>query len=540
MCSAQVMIMLQKSLSLGGMKTLSGNGSQTLVNRKKMRKFSSFMAAAVAMLAAVSCNKEINNIDPVTPGADAVVYTAYVDGAETKTVLGNDEDESSPTPALWSGNEWIQIVGRNGNYWFGTDVKEPSDKAEFSYNGNNGEFNENDVIAVYPAGSTNYAGDFATKTVSGVSIPTEQILVASTYPADAAVAMAYSDDKTLQFKNATALLKFKVSGDPVIYGSFYGTENVDKLTGTYEVAYNGGTPTVNATNGVHYVNFNLQDTELSVNDTYYVAIAPGKVTNFSVSLNGNKVITHDGEFTFERNKIYNLGTINYEAPEVSTWSIAGTNNGWNKFATPMQLEGDYYVAKNVVFSEDGEFKLVHEGLDWYNSNGAFSIGKWVGIISNDGSNISIPEGAYDFYISESNLYVTITGSYTPLAPGVIPADAGWIYLKPNSNWAKDNAWFAIYLCNGDKGATWIKMSSVEGTSYYGVKLPDDFSVANYKNIIFCRMNPASQTLDWSNKWNQSGDLDSGQIVSGKNCCAINAGQWDCGSNVTWSKVNRLN
>ena len=53
-----------------------------------MRKFSSFMAAAVAMLAAVSCNKEINNIDPVTPGTDAVVYTAYVDGAETKTSLG--------------------------------------------------------------------------------------------------------------------------------------------------------------------------------------------------------------------------------------------------------------------------------------------------------------------------------------------------------------------------------------------------------------------------------------------------------------------
>ena len=38
-----------------------------------------------------------------------VTYTAYSDMPETKTVL-------QERTALWKGEEWIQIVGRNGNY----------------------------------------------------------------------------------------------------------------------------------------------------------------------------------------------------------------------------------------------------------------------------------------------------------------------------------------------------------------------------------------------------------------------------------------
>ena len=85
------------------------------------------------------------------------------------------------------------------------------------------------------------------------------------------------------------------------------------------------------------------------------------------------------------------------------------------------------------------------------------------------------------------------------------------------------------------------MSNVDGTSYYGAKLPDDYTVANYKNIIFVRMNPANNTNNWNNKWNQTGDLSSSEILTNKNnCCTIKDGQWDAGSNVTWSKIIQLN
>ena len=100
-----------------------------------------------------------------------------------------------------------------------------------------------------------------------------------------------------------------------------------------------------------------------------------------------------------------------------------------------------------------------------------------------------------------------------------------LYLKPNSNWTQANARFAIYLCNGSSGAKWVKMT--KSGDYYMATVP----TGDYKNVIFCRMNPANTTDDWNSKWNQSGDLSFDQK---KNLCTINSGQWDCGTNVTWS------
>jgi hypothetical protein len=86
------------------------------------------------------------------------------------------------------------------------------------------------------------------------------------------------------------------------------------------------------------------------------------------------------------------------------------------------------------------------------------------------------------------------------------------------------------------------MTKVEGTSYYEVKLPSDFSVQNYKNIIFVRLNPSTSANNWNDgtKWNQTSDLDCKEITTnGKNCYAIKDGTWDKGGG-TWSKVTKLN
>ena len=79
-----------------------------------------------------------------------------------------------------------------------------------------------------------------------------------------------------------------------------------------------------------------------------------------------------------------------------------------------------------------------------------------------------------------------------------------LYLKTNgsTNWAADNARFAMYLCNGTSSAEWVDMTLVEPGIYQGV-VP---SGKNHKNVIFCRMNPSSSTNDWGNRWNQSGNL----------------------------------
>ena len=137
-----------------------------------------------------------------------VSYTASVDAPDTKLLL----DGVSPE---WSGEEWVQVVGRNGNYWINSYVSSPAQTAIFSYNGNNGEFKENDVFAVYPAGSSNYGKDFENFAVSGVTVPTDQTAVVGSFDPNAAVMFAYTHDDKLRFKNMTALLKFTMGSDNV-------------------------------------------------------------------------------------------------------------------------------------------------------------------------------------------------------------------------------------------------------------------------------------------------------------------------------------
>ena len=100
-----------------------------------------------------------------------------------------------------------------------------------------------------------------------------------------------------------------------------------------------------------------------------------------------------------------------------------------------------------------------------------------------------------------------------------------LYFKPNDNWKKDGARFAMFLCNGSSGDKWISMtSSVAG--YYQAEVP----TGDYKNIIFCRMNGGNSTNNWDNKWNQTADLtfDGTKDIF---VLASNAA-WD-GASATW-------
>ena len=109
-----------------------------------------------------------------------------------------------------------------------------------------------------------------------------------------------------------------------------------------------------------------------------------------------------------------------------------------------------------------------------------------------------------------------------------------LYLKPNSNWTQASARFAAYFFNNSTNKNeWVSMTktTINGATYYKCEVPE-----GYEAVIFCRMNPSATANNWNNKWNQSGDLFFTTIGNGKNVCSINNGQWDCGTNVTWSKI----
>ena len=116
-------------------------------------------------------------------------------------------------------------------------------------------------------------------------------------------------------------------------------------------------------------------------------------------------------------------------------------------------------------------------------------------------------------------------SLVPVIPHAHAAEGTTVYLKPNSNWSKDNARFAVYYFN-DSGNGWGDMTDADGDGYYEGTVP-----AGYSNVIFCRMNPNSKENNWDNKWNQTADLTL--PTNGDNCYTVADGAWDNGDGA-WS------
>ena len=104
-----------------------------------------------------------------------------------------------------------------------------------------------------------------------------------------------------------------------------------------------------------------------------------------------------------------------------------------------------------------------------------------------------------------------------------------VYLKPNSNWKKDNARFAVY-CFGN-GEKWFDMTDENSDGIYEAKLD-----ATYSNMIYCRMNPSSSSNNWDNRWNQTEDLDTPNTLD--NLYAVKEGTWDKGGG-TWDCTHQL-
>lgn len=102
-----------------------------------------------------------------------------------------------------------------------------------------------------------------------------------------------------------------------------------------------------------------------------------------------------------------------------------------------------------------------------------------------------------------------------------------LYLTPNSNWKQANARFAIYVFNESSNA-WADMKAVNGeTDLYSAIVPS----GTWSKVIFCRMNPASTSNSWDNKWNQTSDLTYDGV---NNHYTVGSGAWDKG-NGSWSK-----
>lgn len=513
---------------------------------------------AAALLAAVSCNKELENTTPVLPEGDRVSFVATVDGAETKTVMGDIDNNT--VASYWNGNEriWVldprvedEVLNEGWKKAFaGTATM--ADKITFTEESQESSLVGDYYYAVYPAGE---ASDNATwngeaeAVMNNVRLNGVQTPVKGSYDAQNHIAVAYTEkgNNNLTFKNVVSFVKVTVGNDNVSSVCVYNNDVNNAMSGVFTVSYNDGNPQVS--NKAEANNYAKVEGTINNGSTYYIAVLPGTYDGFTLEyvIAGDKYSkTLKNAITIERNKVIDLGEVSFEVNAIEYTDV------YMKPSTQWLADNAGFAAYTWNASTNAWFSLIDS-----DSDGVFEAeipNTFENVIfcriksgaSNGWSNALAQTGDLTMPTDDNNAYIVYNNTWTTLADAkaftepVINAKDGCVYLLPNSNWTQSNAWFAIYLCNGSNDATWIKMTKIEGTAYYEAELPDGFDATKYANIIFCRMNPASQTLDWSNKWNQSGDLDSNQIVTGKNCCAINDGQWDCGSNVTWSTVNRLN
>ncbi|MBQ2710601.1 MAG: bacterial Ig-like domain-containing protein [Clostridia bacterium] len=198
--------------------------------------------------------------------------------------------------------------------------------------------------------------------------------------------------------------------------------------------------------------------------------------------------------------------------EPTTGYILTTNSNWTSGKSFVTHQGTEVKLTGVYLSANTQIMVVNKNANPYQfSELKVGVDSQVATQTNTSSNIVIKaNGYYDFYYDYSSNQLWVQRMV--------------LYLKPNSNWTIDNAWFAAYFFgNGEK---WVSMTDTDGDGIYEVSVP-----SGYTKVIFCRMNPSSSSLSWNNKWNQTGDLTI--PTDGKNLFTIPSGAWD-GSTSTWS------
>ena len=497
------------------------------------------MVAAVALMALVSCNKEEmnNGGEPQVPQIPEVQQPSYY--VEFTADLGADDDVVAPAPqsaatkttydatnkkTLWLEGDAIAV---NGKRFEIKEVLNGGLSARFVNAEELGEDFNPPYTAVYPYDAT--AGQAV--------VPSTQTVSDGTFADDAVVAVGYSaEDNVLSFKHICSVIKFTVPTSGVTELEFSSEAD---LAGTINVSANAGAdPTYSVKSGSKTITVKPASGTFSTTATYYVSVLPtlgaaDAKQKFEIKTEG--IVVKSGNVHFTRNKIMNAKAVEvkyaYLKPNL-VWGISSPRYAVYFFGT-----GVTETWQNMTDTDgDGVYRVIvpegYESLIFCRMDPSKTANEW-GSVWNQSGDLSVPSSDKPAYISGIMKWDG-AGSWNTLAYAKSYRENA-VYLKPNSNWKQANAWFAVYLCNGSKGTKWIKMTSVDGT-FYGAELPSDFSAANYRNIIFTRMDPSKSALDWASRWNQSGDLLCTKMTSSpyNRCCAINSGQWDCGSNVTWS------
>lgn len=237
--------------------------------------------------------------------------------------------------------------------------------------------------------------------------------------------------------------------------------------------------------------------------------------------------------------------------EESLWALFGDFEGtgnWVDLYMTTTTNANVVVAEDVVLAAAQGFLVRKPSTEWADKYAAGDINyikanHYITTVKDGGDLCVEAAGTYDIYFNTESKVIylmTADADYTTAteqtANGKEPEQEepevteNVLYLKPNSNWIKDNARFAAYFFHTGGGDTWVSMSDSDGDGIYEGNIPTGYTFG--ENVIFCRMNPNTTSNNWNNKWNQTADLVI--PTNGDNLYTVADGSWDKGGG-TWSK-----
>lgn len=292
-----------------------------------MKAFKTLTFAAFAVVAAISCSKEVAPIVVDEKPIDTPVETISIEAPVAMTFTGITDNEPGTKTVLsgadinWNPAEKIYLFDGTAPRAFTSENDVVASTVTFSGSASSAS----SYYAVYPSGT------ISGKVIS-TTIPVIQAATADSFAPKANVAVAYTeavstDGNVLQFKNVGAVVKFQLSNSDVRKVKLEAI-NGEKMAGPVNVTFGEGanfTSAIVAAKAEPCVVLDGGASNLSADTPYYLAIYPTTYADgFKITL-----IKADGSFrsfsnktsqTLARNDLMNLGIL----PEVTSWKTSGS------------------------------------------------------------------------------------------------------------------------------------------------------------------------------------------------------------------------
>ncbi|MBQ9892411.1 MAG: Ig-like domain-containing protein [Bacteroidales bacterium] len=352
-----------------------------------MKKINAIIFSALALIAAASCNKEVDVQDNPTKGK-AVVLTAKLEG--TKTSLDG-------VNIVWSRNDFITAFNIDGENILSTqtEVNEDGSEAQFTV------VSGSDLMyAICPANTFATMDDNGTITTE---IPTTQAAVAGSFADGANLAIANINDvNNLRFKNVGGLLAFKVKASThnivsaTISGNVAG--EVGGMTGAINVSIDSQDNVSSICSGPCSVTV---DGTIEVGQTYYAVVAPGTYSNVTIVFTDDQgntaTYTKSADLVVERNSNQLIGGF---SPD-SRWQ---ENEKYYVKVTSDDdiVAGSYLIVYETLDNDANDVAEVFAGVDLDTNLG--TVASDIPVITENGvKKIALSEGGrYNVVVEELN------------------------------------------------------------------------------------------------------------------------------------------